>query len=68
VYVYSQTGSSWSLQGKILAADGAEYDKFGGSVSLYASSALIGAYFDDDKGSESGEYSEVWRCDECTTV
>jgi hypothetical protein len=68
VYVYSQTGSSWSSQGKILATDGASYDEFGSAVSLYASSALIGASGDNDKAEYAGEYSEVWRCDECTNM
>ena len=68
VYFYTQMGSAWSRQGKILAADGAINDYFGISVSLYTSSALIGAYADDDKASDAGEYSEVWRCDECITL
>jgi hypothetical protein len=68
VYFYTQMGSSWSRQGKILAADGATSDYFGSSVSLYTSSALIGASLDDDKGSESGEYVNCGRFDECTTV
>ena len=59
VYFYTQMGSSWSRQGKILAADGATSDYFGYSVSLYTSSALIGAERDDDKASNAGEYSEV---------
>ena len=38
-----------------LMSDDAEYgDMFGISVSLYGDYALIGAYEDDDKGSESG--------------
>ena len=68
VYFYTQMGSSWSRQGKILAADGAAFDYFGISVSLYTSSALIGAIWDDDKASDAGECSEVWRWHECTTV
>jgi hypothetical protein len=65
VYFYSQMGSSWSRQGKILAADGAANDYFVFSVYIYTSSALIGAYKDDDKATDAGE---VWRCDEYTTV
>ena len=68
VYFYTQIGSSWSRQGKILAADGAASDFLGHSVSLYTSSALIGAICDDDKASNAGEYSEVWRWHECTTM
>ena len=55
VYFFSKTGSSWSRQGKILAADGAADDYFGNAVSLYTSSALIGAYGDDDKATDTGE-------------
>ncbi len=55
VFVYSKTGSSWSSQGKIQAKDGGSYDYFGSSVSLFASSALVGADYDDDKGYDSGE-------------
>ncbi len=68
VYFYTQMGSSWSRQGKILAADGAADDYFGRSVSLYTSSALIGAIYDDDKASDAGECSEVWRWHQCTTM
>ena len=55
VYFYTQMGSSWSRQGKILAADGTASDWFGRYVSLYTSSALIGAIYDDDKASYAGE-------------
>ena len=68
VYFYTQMGSSWCRQAMILAADGAPDDRFGVSVSLYTSSALIGARLDDDKASDAGEYSDVWRWHECTTV
>ncbi len=61
-------GSSWSIQGKMLAADGAASDQFGFSASLYTSSALIGAFADDDKAYNAGEWIEVLRCEECTTV
>jgi hypothetical protein len=68
VYFYTHNGSSWSRQAKILPADeAAGGDRFGTSVSLYTSSALIGASDDGDNGG-AGEYSELWRCDKCTTV
>ena len=54
VYFYTQMGSSWSRQAKILAADGAASDYLG-MVSLYTSSALIGANWDDDKATDAGE-------------
>jgi uncharacterized repeat protein (TIGR01451 family) len=39
---------------KLKPADGAAYDFFGWSVSLSGDRALVGAYQDDDNGSESG--------------
>jgi len=39
---------------KLLASDGAEGDQFGNSVSVNGDVALIGAYKDDDNGSDSG--------------
>ena len=67
-HVQLAKSQSYSRQGKILAADGAQGDGFGSAVSLYTSSALIGAWYDDDKATDAGKDSEVWRCDECTTV
>ncbi len=46
-YVYFRTGSSWSQQAKLTAADGAASDRFGFSVALSGDTALVGAYFDD---------------------
>ncbi|MCH8927549.1 MAG: FG-GAP repeat protein, partial [Candidatus Marinimicrobia bacterium] len=39
---------------KITAADGAERDNFGGSVSISGDYAVLGAPFDDDNGLSSG--------------
>jgi hypothetical protein len=47
----------WSLAQqlqKVTAADGAAGDSFGVSVSVDGDTALIGAYADDDKGTDSG--------------
>jgi hypothetical protein len=53
------TGSFWSYQSKIIAADGVNSDWFGSSVSIYNNDAFIGAYNDDDKGTNSGMYIYV---------
>jgi hypothetical protein len=45
---------NWGEAEKIIASDGASNDHFGISVSLSGNSALIGARFDDDNGSNSG--------------
>ena len=39
---------------KLFAQDGAEGDSFGNSVSVSGDTAIVGAQFDDDNGSQSG--------------
>ena len=46
-YVFIRSGSSWTQQAQLTAADGAVNDVFGGSVTLDGDTALIGAYADD---------------------
>ena len=53
-YVFTRTGTTWTQQAKLLASDGEEDDLFGWSVSLDNDTALIGAYWDDDNGDDSG--------------
>ncbi|GAI98768.1 unnamed protein product, partial [marine sediment metagenome] len=45
---------TWSQEQKLLASDGASDDYFARSVSIAGNYAIIGAYGDDDNGSESG--------------
>jgi hypothetical protein len=56
VYVYGSVGNVWSRQAKLLAADGSAYDVFGSAVALYGNTAIVGAYNDDDRGTDSGIY------------
>ena len=53
-YVFTDTGTNWTQQAKLLASDGAKGDCFGNSVSLDRDTALIGASNDDDYGDASG--------------
>jgi hypothetical protein len=54
-YVFvRQSTSRWPQVAKIGAADGAYSDLFGSAVALSANAAVIGAYQDDDHGSDSG--------------
>jgi hypothetical protein len=53
-YVFSRSGTTWTQQQKLLAADGAANDQFGASVALQGDTALIGAYGDSDNGTSSG--------------
>ncbi len=45
---------SWSEQHKLTASDGTPKDHFGWSVSIHGDYAIIGAYYDDDKGDGFG--------------
>jgi hypothetical protein len=51
-YVFTRSGTMWAQQAKLLALDRANTDYFGHSVSLAGdgSTALIGAYWEDDSG------------------
>jgi hypothetical protein len=53
-YVFTRSGTTWTQQAKLIASDGTYNDRFGSSVSLEGDTALIGAYFDDDNGDNSG--------------
>ena len=51
-YVFTRNGGIWTQQAKLIASDGANFDWFGYSVSVYGDTAVIGAYGDDSfKGS-----------------
>jgi hypothetical protein len=54
VYIYGSVGNIWSRQSKLLAADGAASDIFGVLVSIYDTTAMIGASGDDDKATDAG--------------
>ena len=60
LYLFGQmtnnSGSNHSQFAKLVASDGAASDQFGISVSMSGdgNTAVIGAYGDDDKGSDSG--------------
>ena len=55
-YIYQrQADGSWSETAKLNASDGAQFDYFGSSVSIYGDTALVGTYGDnDDNGFDSG--------------
>ncbi len=45
---------NWGQVAKLIASDAAAGDRFGCSVSLSGDTAIVGAYMDDDAGSDSG--------------
>ena len=53
-YIFYYDGMGWSQQAKLLAADGTSGDGFGHSVSMSGNYAIVGAFGDDDNGSDSG--------------
>jgi len=53
-YVFTRSGTTWTLQQKLIASDGTAGDCFGFMVSLDGDTALIGADWDDDNGNNSG--------------
>ncbi|MFN8766708.1 MAG: fibronectin type III domain-containing protein [Lysobacteraceae bacterium] len=46
-YVFTRSATSWTLQAKLTAIDGAASDAFGTSVALSGDTALVGAHGDD---------------------
>lgn len=58
VYVFVRGGdgtmSTWSETSKLTAMDVAPNDQFGVSVSLDGDTAVIGSFWDDDRGENSG--------------
>ena len=48
VYVFTRTGTQWSHQAKLMAADAGKTDIFGVRVALSGNTALISARRDDD--------------------
>ncbi len=52
VYVYTRSGTVWSEQQKLVAADGGPSDQFGESVAVVGDTAVVGAVRDNfDQGS-----------------
>lgn len=47
-HIFMHSGTNWTQQAKLLAADGPYQDCFGGSVSLSGATAVIGVYGDDE--------------------
>jgi hypothetical protein len=59
VYVFTRDtagdlASGWTQVAKLTADDAAVYDQFGISVSVDGDTIVIGAWHDDDKGTDSG--------------
>jgi hypothetical protein len=53
-YVFTRTGTAWSQQAKLTAADAGAADLFGTSLALDGDTLIAGAPTDDDAGTDSG--------------
>ena len=52
-YVFTRSGTTWSQQQKLTAADGAASDWFGAAVSVAGDTAFVAAYGDDVGANET---------------
>ncbi len=53
-YVFTKYGGAWHEQVKLVASDGAQYDRFGYSVAVDGDTALVGAPEDQELGWGTG--------------
>ena len=53
-YIFECTASGWEEVAKLIASDGTIDEHFGCSVSISGTTAIVGAYYDDDNGNASG--------------
>lgn len=53
VYVYEYNGTAW-VETRLIPSDGADFDEFGLSVAASGNRMAVGAYRDDDNGTDSG--------------
>ena len=53
-YVFTRSSAGWTEQQKLTASDATAGDEFGYSVSVSGDTAIVGAAFDDDGGSNTG--------------
>jgi uncharacterized repeat protein (TIGR01451 family) len=60
-YVFVRSGTSWVEQQQLLAPDAAERDEFGWSVSVSASTVVVGAHWDDTPSGTDAGSAHVFR-------
>ena len=53
-YIFKRNDTTWTEEAKLLASDGAIFDSFGYSVSIFGDYVLVGAKGHDEKGNNSG--------------
>jgi hypothetical protein len=53
-YVFTRSGTTWTEEAKLTGDDSAAGDNFGTNIDIAADTVAIGAWYDDDNGSNSG--------------
>ena len=53
-YIFQRTNTGWIQQDMLVPSDGNVGDRFGCAVSISGNYAVVGSYWDDDKGTSSG--------------
>jgi hypothetical protein len=61
-YVFRRSGTTWTQEAKLLAADAAAGDEFGSSAAIHGDAAVVGAMRADAVGPDSGA-AYVFRFD-----
>ena len=57
-YVFTQSGTIWNQQAKVIASDGANFDGFGNSIAISGNTLIVGAS-DDDVNTGTGEIIDL---------
>lgn len=61
-FVYRYDGLQWVFEQRLIAADGAAGDQFGKAVAYDGTDIIVGAWQDDDAGTNSGSaYAFQWK-------
>jgi len=53
-YIWRFNEDKWQKEASLLSSDGEKYDYFGSAVDISGNIAIVGAYGNDDNGSQSG--------------
>ena len=53
-YVFTRSGTTWTEEAKLTGDDSAAGDNFGVNLDIAADTVAIGAWYDDDNGTNSG--------------
>ncbi len=59
-YVFTRSGGVWTQQQTLTASDPAAHDQFGGAVSVFGDTALVGAINHDSGGTENAGAAYVF--------